>query len=102
MIVFFIWRDVNKKIISYILIGICAFLLSCNVCYNLTTIIKNNIKLSWDINIFYSLFQLKDFSFMRIENPHQKKMNVDFMALPIVCLTYKNIIYLYLIIYDIF
>lgn len=53
-----------KKIFNYILISICAFLFSCNVCHNLTTIIKNNIKLSWDINIFHSLFQLKDLSLL--------------------------------------
>ncbi|MBQ9833611.1 MAG: type IV secretory system conjugative DNA transfer family protein [Bacilli bacterium] len=53
-----------KKTINYIIISICAFILSCNVCYNLTTIIKNNIKLSWDINIIHSLFQLKDISLL--------------------------------------
>lgn len=53
-----------KKTINYIFICLCDFILSANFCYNLTHIIKNNIKLEWNINIFYSLFQLKDFGLL--------------------------------------
>ena len=35
-------------------------MLSSNICYNLVTIIKNDIKLSWNINVIYSFLQLKD------------------------------------------
>lgn len=49
-----------KKIFNYILIFISAFMLSSNICYNLVTIIKNDIKLSWNINVIYSFLQLKD------------------------------------------
>lgn len=46
------------------MITIGTFLVSTNICYNLTTIIKNNIKLSWNINIFYSLLKLNDISLL--------------------------------------
>ena len=53
-----------KKVFKYILIYICIFFVSANICYNLTTIIKNNINLTWNINIFHSFFQLKDISLL--------------------------------------
>jgi len=53
-----------KKIINYVIIFICIFVISCNICYNLTIIIKNNISIIWNINIFYSILQLKDFNLL--------------------------------------
>jgi len=53
-----------KKKINYVIIFICIFVISCNICYNLTTIIKNNIRFIWNINIFYSILQLKDFNLL--------------------------------------
>lgn len=53
-----------KKVFKYILIYICIFFVSANICYNLTTIIKSNINLTWNINIFHSFFQLKDISLL--------------------------------------
>ena len=53
-----------KKVISYIFIFICAFILSCNICYNLTTIIKNNVTLSWNINVIYTMLKLNDFNLL--------------------------------------
>ena len=53
-----------KKIINYIIIYIWDFIISANICYNLTTIIKSNINLTWNINIFHSFFQLKDISLL--------------------------------------
>lgn len=53
-----------KKVISYIFIFICAFILSCNICYNLTTIIRNNIELSWNINVIYTMLKLNDFNLL--------------------------------------
>ena len=53
-----------KKVFKYILIYICIFFVSANICYNLTTIIKSNINLTWNINMFHSFFQLKDISLL--------------------------------------
>ena len=51
-----------KKYLSYILLCICSFIVSANVCYNLTNIIKNNVELSWDLNPITTLFSLLDIS----------------------------------------
>ena len=48
-----------KKIINYIIIYIFDFIISANICYNLTHIIKNNIKLEWNLNVFHSFIELK-------------------------------------------
>ena len=53
-----------KKIINYIIIYIFDFIISANICYNLTYIIKNNIKLEWNLNEFYSFIELKDISLL--------------------------------------
>ena len=34
------------------------FVLSANICFNLTHIIKNNIKLEWNLNVFHSFIEL--------------------------------------------
>ena len=47
-----------KKIINYIIIYILDFIISANICYNLTHIIKNNIKLEWNLNVFHSFIEL--------------------------------------------
>jgi type IV secretion system protein VirD4 len=49
-----------KKYINYVLIYILGFIVSANICFNLTNIIKNKLVLSWNINIFYSLLKLSD------------------------------------------
>ena len=41
-----------------------GFIISANICYNLTYIIKNNIKLEWNLNEFYSFIELKDISLL--------------------------------------
>ena len=48
-----------KKIINYIIIYIFDFIISANIYYNLTHIIKNNIKLEWNLNVFHSFIELK-------------------------------------------
>ena len=53
-----------KKIINYIIIYILDFIISANNCYNLTHIIKNNIKLEWNLNVFHSFIELKDISLL--------------------------------------
>lgn len=53
-----------KKIINYIIIYIFDFIISANICYNLTHIIKNNIKLEWNLNVFHSFIELKDISLL--------------------------------------
>lgn len=53
-----------KKIINYIIIYILDFIISANICYNLTHIIKNNIKLEWNLNVFHSFIELKDISLL--------------------------------------
>ena len=53
-----------KKIINYIIIYIFDFIISANICYNLTYIIKNNIKLEWNLSEFYSFIELKDISLL--------------------------------------
>ena len=53
-----------KKIINYIIIYILDFIISANICYNLTHIIKNNIKLEWNLNVFRSFIELKDISLL--------------------------------------
>ena len=53
-----------KKILNYIIIFFCSFLLSSNICYNLITIITNDINLSWNFNIIYSFLQLKDLNLL--------------------------------------
>ncbi len=53
-----------KKIINYIIIYIFDFIISANICYNLTYIIKNNIKLEWNLNMFHSFIELKDISLL--------------------------------------
>ena len=50
----------NKKISKYIIIYICEFIISTNVCYNLTAIIKNKSIFFWNFNIFNTLFSLND------------------------------------------
>ena len=62
----FLWGGVLfvKKIINYIIIYIFDFIISANICYNLTYIIKNNIKLEWNLNEFYSFIELKDISLL--------------------------------------
>lgn len=37
-----------------------GFILSANICFNITSIIKNNVQISWDINIIKSIVALKD------------------------------------------
>lgn len=56
--------DKLKKYYRYILIGIFDFVLSANICYNLVWIITHDIKLSWNFNIFKTLFSLKDFGLL--------------------------------------
>lgn len=41
-----------------------GFILSANICFNITSIIKNNVQISWDINIIKSLIALKDTSLL--------------------------------------
>ena len=41
-----------------------GFVFSNNVCYNLPTIIKNNLLLIWDFNIIKTLLERKDFSLL--------------------------------------
>lgn len=53
-----------KKIINYIIIYIFDFIISANICYNLTYIIKNNIKLEWNLNMFHSFIELKGISLL--------------------------------------
>ena len=53
-------ESMNKKISKYIIIYICEFIISTNVCYNLTAIIKNKSILFWNFNIFNTLFSLND------------------------------------------
>ena len=53
-----------KKIINYIIIYIFDFIITSYICYNLTYIIKNNIKLEWNLNEFYSFIELKDISLL--------------------------------------
>lgn len=38
------------------------FICSSNICFNLTNIIENNIKIKWNLNIIYSLSKLNDLS----------------------------------------
>ena len=64
MLIFLFGGMLIKKTINYVIIFICIFVISCNICYNLTTIIKNNIRFIWNINIFYSILQLKDFNLL--------------------------------------
>ena len=64
MSTFFVWRNVYKKIINYSLILVIAFIVSDNVCYNLTHIISNNLVFSWDPNIIKTLLGLKDLSLL--------------------------------------
>ena len=49
-----------KKIVNYIIIYIFDFIISDNICYNLTYIIKNNIKLERNLNVFRPFIELKD------------------------------------------
>lgn len=53
-----------KKYISYLFLFIASFILATNICYNLTNIIRNNIELSWNLNIVTTLFKLSDFSLL--------------------------------------
>ena len=53
-----------QKFFSYLVLIICSFILSTNICYNLTNIIKNNIELSWNLNIIFTLFKLSDTSLL--------------------------------------
>lgn len=53
-----------KKIFNYIIIYIFDFIISANICYNLTHIIKNNIKLEWNLNMFHSFIELKGISLL--------------------------------------
>ena len=53
-----------KKVLNYFFIFVCAFIISCNICYNLTTIIRNNIELSWNINFIHTLLKLNDFNLL--------------------------------------
>lgn len=41
-----------------------GFILSANVCYNLTYIIIHDVQLTWDFNFFTSFFALKDLSLL--------------------------------------
>ena len=54
---------VNKKIINSIIIYIVDFIISANICYNLTHIIKNNIKLGLIkcVSLFYLVKGYKSF-----------------------------------------
>ena len=40
------------------------FICSSNICFNLTNIIENNIKIKWNLNIIYSLSKLNDLSLL--------------------------------------
>ena len=40
------------------------FICSTNICFNLTNIIENNIKIKWNLNIIYSLSKLNDLSLL--------------------------------------
>lgn len=53
-----------RKGFNYILVSILALILSANICYNLVSIIENNIKLAWDINLLKSFVALKDFNLL--------------------------------------
>lgn len=41
-----------------------GFIISANVCFNITSIIKNNVQISWDINIIKSVIALKDINLL--------------------------------------
>lgn len=53
-----------KKSFNYFVLIVFSFILSTNICYNLTNIIKNNIELSWNLNIISTLFKLSDISLL--------------------------------------
>ena len=53
-----------KKYFNYFVLITFSFILSTNICYNLTNIIKHNIELSWNLNIISTLFKLSDTSLL--------------------------------------
>lgn len=70
-----------KKIINYIIIYIFDFIISANICYNLTYIIKNNIKLEWNLNEFYSFIELKDISLLFWNNSFYNNNNFIYIKI---------------------
>lgn len=59
---FYYGRDYIKKYLNYSLIAILGFYASAMICYNLTTIITNNLHFTWTFRpftIFFALFDLK-------------------------------------------
>ena len=53
-----------KKYVNYIIIGIIGFILSANICFNLTNIISNKLSFNWNFNLFFSLLKLTDLSIL--------------------------------------
>ena len=45
---------ISKKNLNYIFLLIISFILSSNICYNLTYIITHDLYFSWDFNIIFS------------------------------------------------
>lgn len=41
-----------------------GFIISANICFNITSIIKKNVQISWDINIIKSVIALKDINLL--------------------------------------
>ena len=57
-------KDKNLKlIINWFLIILCSFILSANICYNLTSVISLN-KLDWNFNFIYTFSKLSDISLL--------------------------------------
>lgn len=59
---FYYGRDYIKKYLNYSLIAILGFYFSAMICYNLTTIITNNLHFAWTFRpftVFFALFDLK-------------------------------------------
>ena len=53
-----------KKYINYILIYSAGFIVSANICFNLTNIIKNKLELIWEFNPITTLLKLSDWSLL--------------------------------------
>lgn len=52
------------KLIKYFILAFISFIISANICYNLTYIISNHLKFNWVINPIFAFYQLADYNLL--------------------------------------